>query len=80
MQICDVDIPQIPMCPNIDMNQDELIDLAQKSFLVFGIEVSTDDLDFTMKKYKNCVILNKGNDTILWHFTGKFYMGGWKLK
>jgi len=33
-----------------------------------------------MKKYKNCVVFNLGNSsqTILWHYSGKFYMGGWK--
>ena len=33
-----------------------------------------------MKKYKNCIILAKGTDTILWNYNGKFYFGGWKNK
>ena len=34
-----------------------------------------------MKKYKNCVMFTFGNNnqyTILWHYSGKFYFGGWK--
>jgi hypothetical protein len=66
--------------PAITMNQDELMLLAQETFKVFDIEVKNFDNDFTMKKYKNCIILTKGIDTILWHYNGKFYMGGWKNK
>ncbi len=54
--------------------------MAKKTFKVFNIEINDEDQDFTMKKYKNCIILTKGIDTILWHYTGKFYMGGWKNK
>ena len=54
--------------------------LAQETFKVFGIEVSYDDANFNMKKYKNCVIFTKGTETILWHYNGKFYIGGWKGK
>ncbi len=35
-----------------------------------------------MKKYKNCVFLSLGSHPhhhVLWHFSGKFYMGGWKV-
>ena len=33
-----------------------------------------------MKKYKNCVVFSLGSNsqTILWHYSGKFYIGGWR--
>lgn len=33
-----------------------------------------------MKKYRNCVIFKTPDlkKTIVWHFTGKFYIGGWE--
>lgn len=34
-----------------------------------------------MKKYKNCVIFSlsgSSSECILWHYSGKFYFGGWK--
>ena len=33
-----------------------------------------------MKKYKNCIIFKiKGsNKTIVWHYNGKLYVGGWE--
>ena len=32
-----------------------------------------------MKKYKNCVIFNVVDEerTLVWHYSGKFYFGGW---
>lgn len=32
-----------------------------------------------MKKYKNCIIFKTPEDkkTIVWHYSGKFYIGGW---
>ena len=33
-----------------------------------------------MRKYKNCVIftiVNNSEKTIVWHYSGKFYIGGW---
>lgn len=32
-----------------------------------------------MKKFKNCIILkqNETDKAIVWHFSGKFYNGGW---
>lgn len=32
-----------------------------------------------MKKYKNCIIFTLPNEqkTIVWHYSGKFYIGGW---
>jgi hypothetical protein len=56
------------------------MELAKQTFRIFDIEVKNDDQDFNMKKYKNCVIFTKGSDTILWHYNGKFYLGGWKNK
>ena len=54
--------------------------LAIETFKVFNIEIGNEDTDFNMKKYKNCVIFTKASDTILWHYNGKFYLGGWKSK
>jgi hypothetical protein len=32
-----------------------------------------------MKKYKNCIVFTFSSENcILWHYSGKFYMGGWK--
>lgn len=33
-----------------------------------------------MKKYKNCVIFKTADPkkTVVWHYQGKFYIGGWE--
>ena len=33
-----------------------------------------------MKKYKNCIIFKSPDvkKTIVWHYSGKFYIGGWE--
>ena len=34
-----------------------------------------------MKKYKNCIVFSltaNQSHSILWHYSGKFYIGGWK--
>ena len=30
-----------------------------------------------IKKYKNCVFFNHLKTNVLWHYDGKFYIGGW---
>lgn len=32
-----------------------------------------------MKKYKNCIIFKTPDPkkTVVWHYNGKFYVGGW---
>lgn len=30
-----------------------------------------------IKKYKNCVFFNHIKTNVLWHYDGKFYIGGW---
>lgn len=65
------------------MNQNELADLAKLTYSIFGIKVDDSDPNYqiNMKKYKNCILFSlSGNssESILWHYSGKFYMGGWK--
>jgi len=51
---------------------------AKKICEIFEIKVNNrEQLQF--KKFKNCVILktNEINKAIVWHFSGKFYVGGW---
>lgn len=73
-------MPNLPKTPDISYDQDQLMSLAKQTFKIFDIEVNYEDVDFNMKKYKNCVIFTKGTETILWHYLGKFYIGGWKGK
>ena len=60
------------------MSQDDLLETAKKAFSTFGIDI--DHRQLCMKKYKNCVVFSLENNpsTILWHYNGKFYIGGWK--
>lgn len=63
------------------MNQDDLLVLAKKTYAVFGMDVDQEEKQLCVKKYKNCVVFtltNNSAECILWHFSGKFYMGGWK--
>ena len=62
------------------MSQEEVLELAKETFLIFGIDIDQDRSQLCMKKYKNCVVFSVATipDTILWHYSGKFYIGGWK--
>ena len=62
------------------MSQEELLDLAQHTYKIFGIDIEENENQLCMKKYKNCVVFTLANSahTILWHYSGKFYIGGWK--
>ena len=71
----------MPNSPHVDMTQEELLELAKITYRVFGINIDEEDRQLCVKKYKNCVIFtinNSPSECILWHFSGKFYMGGWK--
>ena len=72
---------ELPATPNPDLNQEELLSLAKKTYQVFGVDVDNEDKQLYVKKYKNCVVFTittNSSECILWHFSGKFYMGGWK--
>lgn len=65
------------------MSQNQLLELAKKTFKVLGKNVNTEDFtnQLVLKKYKNCVIFSVTptlSECILWHYSGKFYYGGWK--
>ena len=62
------------------MSQDDLLEIAKRTFSIFGIDIDADHNQLCMKKYKNCVVFSLGSNprTILWHYSGKFYIGGWK--
>lgn len=70
----------MPESPNLSCSQNELLDCAKTAFGYFGIDVDIDRNQLSMKKYKNCVVFSLGKypQTILWHYSGKFYYGGWK--
>lgn len=38
-----------------------------------------EDMVLNIKKYRNCVYFNAEDRHILWHYTGKFYIGGWNM-
>lgn len=74
-------MPNLPDTPNLSMSQDDFLELAKKTYLLFGIAVDENQNQLCMKKYKNCVVFTFGNNqqnTVLWHYSGKFYFGGWK--
>ncbi len=73
-------MPELATTPDISYDQQQLMNLAKDTFKLFDVIVNDDDTDFNMKKYKNCVIFTKATQTILWHYNGKFYIGGWKGK
>ena len=65
------------------MSQDQLVEIAKKTYAIFGIHVDESDHhnQLCMKKYKNCIVFSLTADhahSILWHYSGKFYIGGWK--
>ena len=72
-------MPNLPQTPDITLDQDQLMQLAIKTFKVFDIEIGNEDTDFNMKKYKNCIIFKTPDikKTVVWHYSGKFYVGGW---
>lgn len=76
----DIKIPQLPKSPSAEMSQEELLVLAKQLYKIFGINIDQEDRQLCVKKYKNCVVFTVSNssDCVLWHFSGKFYMGGWK--
>lgn len=77
----DISVPEIPNTPTPEMQQDELLTLAKRTYQAFGINIDLEDKQLCVKKYKNCVVFSITSNTsecILWHFSGKFYMGGWK--
>lgn len=81
ISIRNIDLPHLPEVPNINMTQDDLVELARKTYKLFGVNVDEDQNQLCMKKYKNCVVFMFGGNqqqTILWHYSGKFYIGGWK--
>jgi len=58
-----------------------LLALAKATYQVFGVNIDEEEKQLCVKKYKNCVVFTVSNihsECILWHFSGKFYMGGWK--
>ena len=72
-------IPEIPQSPKSDICQADLLKLAKEICSIFDIEVVKDD-SLYMKKYKNCIIFKTPEirKTIVWHYSGKFYIGGWE--
>lgn len=77
----DIKIPETPNTPTPDMTQEDLLNLAKKTYIGFGVDVDGEDKQLCVKKYKNCVVFsinNNSSECILWHFSGKFYMGGWR--
>lgn len=58
------------------MSSEELIQLGRETFELFGVLID-DDTVLNIKKYRNCVYFNTLDKHILWHYTGKFYIGGW---
>ncbi len=34
----------------------------------------------SLKKYKNCIVISSSEsfDKIVWNYSGRFYIGGWK--
>jgi hypothetical protein len=32
----------------------------------------------SFKKYRNCVYYNADDIHVIWHYSGKFYIGGWR--
>ena len=39
IHIRDIKIPNLPNCPHVDMNQDQLLDLAKVTYQMFGINI-----------------------------------------
>ena len=71
-------IPELPAPPTPEINQAELLKLAKNVCEIFSIEADKDE-HLYMKKYKNCIIFKTPDPkkTIVWHYSGKFYVGGW---
>ena len=71
-------IPKLPETPATDVSQTELLGLAKHICNTFRIKVESDDHIY-MKKYKNCIIFKTPDvkKTVVWHYSGKFYIGGW---
>lgn len=40
--------------------------------------LQVDRRGISLKKYSNCVVVIAGATAIVWHFSGKVYLGGWK--
>jgi hypothetical protein len=77
----EVKIPALPSPPAPEMAQEALLQLAKQTYKLFGVEIDREGLQLCVKKYKNCVSFSIGSiqsECILWHYSGKFYMGGWK--
>jgi len=34
--------------------------------------------DMSIKKYNNCILIVANYVAVIWHYTGKVYLGGWK--
>jgi hypothetical protein len=74
-------MPALPEGPHAGLTQEELLSLARSTYMGFGIDVEGEGRQLCVKKYKNCVIFTLDGQThhcVLWHFSGKFYMGGWR--
>ena len=52
--------------------------LAKKICSIFDISVDSDEQIY-LKKYKNCIIFKTPDPkkSVVWHYSGKFYIGGW---
>jgi hypothetical protein len=73
-----VNFPILPQTPTANMSSEELIQLARETFEIFHISVE-EDIILNVKKYRNCVYFNAVDHHILWHYVGKFYIGGWDM-
>lgn len=53
--------------------------LAREVYSLFNLPLrQKDEPSLTIKKYRNCVYFSFQNKHILWHYSGKFYIGGWE--
>jgi hypothetical protein len=53
--------------------------LAKEVYALFSINIrERDEPNLTIRKYRNCVYFCFQNRHVLWHYSGKFYMGGWE--
>lgn len=68
--------PKLPGPLTPLLNSEELTNLAKQTFAVFGHPVAENSA-LTIKKYRNCVYFSHQKKHILWHYSGKFYIGSW---
>lgn len=50
--------------------------MAKKVLIAFNVQANWSK-PINIKKFKNCVHFNHLKTNILWHYDGKFYIGGW---